>query len=123
MKSRTRSIPARKARRGRTTRAPGDRGAPAKSDSLALNADCTLAEADSLKAALAGLIDEPRAVTLDASAVQRIDTAALQLLAAFARDRRIGGRTLEWRGAEHALDPAARLLGMSDLLGLSGGPR
>lgn len=123
MKSRTRTTPARKARRGRAARAPVDRGAPARSDSLALNADCTLAEADSLKAALAGLLDEPQAVTLDASALQRIDTAALQLLAAFVRDRRLGGRAVTWRGAEHALEPAARLLGMGDLLGLAGGSR
>ncbi len=123
MKSRTRSTPARKARRGRAPRAPVDRGPAAQSDSLALSADCTLAEADSLKEALSGLIDEPRAVTLDASALQRIDTAALQLLAAFVRDRRIGGRAVTWRGAEHALEPAARLLGMSDLLGLAGEPR
>lgn len=90
---------------------------------LVLQADCTLAEADSLQAALTGLLEEPRTVTLDAGAVQRIDTAALQLLAAFVRDRRLAGRIVGWREAERTLEPAARLLGMSDMLGLAGAPR
>ncbi len=90
---------------------------------LALNADCTLAEADMLKVALTALVDEAQTVTLDAAAVQRIDTAALQLLAAFVRDRRLGGLSVDWRGAEQTLEPAARLLGMSGMLGLCGESR
>lgn len=120
MKSRTRSNPARKPGRGRATRAPAGRKAPGKSGPLALSADCTLAEADSLKAALKKLVNVPESVTLDASAVQRIDTAALQLLAAFARDRRLAGRAVDWRGAQQTLEPAAQLLGMREMLGLAG---
>lgn len=123
MKSRTRSTPTRKSGRGRAARASTGRKAAAKTDLLALDADCTLAEADSLKAALLGLIDEAATVTLDASAIQRIDTAALQLLAAFVRDRRLAGRAVQWRGAQQTLEPAARLLGMSGMLQLSGEAR
>ena len=53
---------------------------------------CTVAEADALKAQLAARLQESEPVTLDVSALQRIDTAGLQLLAAFVRDRRTAGR-------------------------------
>lgn len=88
-----------------------------------MNAECTLAEAEPLKTALIGLLDEPEAVTLDAGAVQRVDTAALQLLAAFVRDRRLLGRETQWRGADQTLQPAARLLGMDGMLGFAGESR
>lgn len=90
---------------------------------LALGADCTLTEAESLQAALAGLLTETQTVTLDATAVQRIDTAALQLLAAFVRDRRLAGHAIAWCGTEQTLAPAARLLDLGGLLGLGGEPR
>lgn len=88
-----------------------------------MNADCTLAEAESLKTALTGLLEDPRTVTLDASAVQRVDTAALQLLAAFVRDRRLVGHDTRWRGADRTLEPAARLLGIDGVLELAGESR
>ncbi|MGH8270016.1 MAG: STAS domain-containing protein, partial [Steroidobacteraceae bacterium] len=56
----------------------------------------------------------------DASALQRIDTAALQLLAAFVRDRRTAGRAVDWRGGTAALESAAALLGLKDMLELPG---
>lgn len=121
MKSHTRSTPARKSGRGRAARAARPaRERSRKSGELALNADCTLAEAEPLKTALTGLLEEPRTVTLDAGAVQRVDTAALQLLAAFVRDRRLVGRNTEWRGADRTLEPAARLLGIDGVLELAG---
>ena len=124
MKSRTRSTPARKSGRSPAARAASSaRGRPCKSGELALNADCTLAEAEPLKSSLIGLLDEPQTVTLDAGGVQRIDTAALQLLAAFVRDRRLLGHDTRWRGTERTLEPAARLLGMDGMLELAGESR
>ena len=124
MKSRTPSTPGRKARRGRAAHAAAaPQHTPQQTGELVLDSDCTRTAADSLKAALAGLIEAPQTVTLDAGAVQRIDTAALQLLAAFARDRRLGGRSIAWRGAAQAIEPAARLLGMEGLLGFDGEPQ
>ncbi len=124
MKSRTRSTPARKAGRGRTARAASPpRARAGKSGELTLNADCTLAQAARLKTSLGGLLAEPHTVTLDAGAVQRIDTAALQLLAAFVRDRRLLGHGIQWRGAQQTLAPAARLLGMEGVLELPGESR
>lgn len=121
MKSRTRSTPARKSGRGRAARAASpSRSRRRNSDALALEPDCTLAEAEPLQRALTALLEQPRTVTLDAGAVQRIDTAALQLLAAFVRDRRLAGRTTEWRATDQTVEPAARLLGIDGMLGLAG---
>jgi ABC-type transporter Mla MlaB component len=86
--------------------------------SLSLAADCTVAEADSLKSELARRLNESAPVTLDVSALQRIDTAGLQLLAAFVRDRRTAGRAVAWRGRAAALEAAAGLLGLQDMLEL-----
>ena len=85
---------------------------------LILAAECTVAEADTLKSALALRLDESGAVTMDVSALQRIDTAGLQLLAAFVRDRRTAGRAVQWRGRAAALDTAAGLLGLYEMLEL-----
>lgn len=88
--------------------------------SLALAAECTVAAADSLKTELVRRLDESGPVIVDVSALQRIDTAALQLLAAFVRDRRTAGRAVEWHGRAAALDSAAALLGLNAMLELPG---
>jgi len=98
-------------------------GTPAESrtqedGALTLAADCTVAEADGLKSELARLLDESGPITVDVSALQRIDTAGLQLLAAFVRDRRTAGRAVAWRGEASALEAAAGLLGLNDMLEL-----
>jgi phospholipid transport system transporter-binding protein len=88
--------------------------------SLRLAAECTVAEADGLKAKLGRLLQATAPVTVDVSALQRIDTAGLQLLAAFVRDRRTAGRAVAWRGRASALETAAGLLGLRDMLELPG---
>jgi ABC-type transporter Mla MlaB component len=88
--------------------------------SLTLGAECTVAEADGLKSELARRLDESGTVTVDVTALQRIDTAGLQLLAAFVRDRRTAGRAVAWRGRAAALDAAAGLLGLGSMLELQG---
>jgi ABC-type transporter Mla MlaB component len=85
---------------------------------LALAAECTVAEAEALKSQLSRRLDESGPVTVDVTALQRIDTAGLQLLAAFVRDRRSAGRPVEWRGRASALEAAAGLLGLHDMLEL-----
>lgn len=81
-------------------------------------AECTVADAGSLKTGLAKLFDTADAVTLDVSALQRIDTAGLQVIAAFVRDRESQGRQVLWRGEAPALTAAAQLLGLNALLKL-----
>jgi len=126
MKTRKQQAPAgKRAHEGPAARGPSRRRGAAAPKSraagqrpLALTAECTVAEADSLKAALARRLEDAGMVTLDARALLRIDTAALQLLLAFVRDRRSAGRPTEWRGHAPALDAAAAQLGLADLLGL-----
>jgi ABC-type transporter Mla MlaB component len=74
--------------------------------------------ASSLKESLAALLDEPLPVTLDITTLQRIDTAGLQVITAFVRERAGHGRTVEWRGTAPALITAAQLLGLTSLLRL-----
>ena len=131
MKTRKQKTPASKrARRPATKRRAAPRGKAAAGRSsrgrvkvrddglLTLAAECTVAETESLKSELLRRLDEAGPVTVDVSALQRIDTAGLQLLAAFVRDRRTAGRVVEWRGRADALAGAAGLLGVTDMLEL-----
>jgi anti-anti-sigma regulatory factor len=85
---------------------------------LALTAEYLVASASALKESLASLLDEPRPITLDITALQRIDTAGLQVLTAFVRERAAHGRAVEWQGTAPALTGAAHLLGLTALLRL-----
>jgi ABC-type transporter Mla MlaB component len=109
-------------RSGRT--APLERSARAGTAAvgrLVLGEECTLAEADALKRSLGRLLAQSRPVRLDVAALRRIDTAGLQLLATFVRDRRTAGRLTEWRGRAPALDAAADVLGLRGMLELPAG--
>jgi ABC-type transporter Mla MlaB component len=126
-KKSARQRPTKRGAAPRKTRARGKAAAPKHVESrvrsdeaLALAAECTVAEADALKGELARRLDESAPVTLDVSALQRIDTAGLQLLAAFIRDRRTAGRAVAWRGRAPALEAAAGLLGLTNMLELPG---
>src|ERR1700730_2729982 len=66
------------------------------SNTLALAAECTVSDAGSLKERLTGLLDEPRTVTLDVTALQRIDTAGLQVITAFVLDPAAHGRATDF---------------------------
>ncbi|MDA8348001.1 MAG: STAS domain-containing protein [Pseudomonadota bacterium] len=120
MNVRPRSKPARSTQRGRQAAvAAAPRGKSKRRNLLVLQAECTLTDAAELKSALCRLSDHDGTVTLDAAAVERIDTAALQLLAAFVRDRRLAGAALQWRAVSPAVHSAARLLGMDTMLALN----
>jgi ABC-type transporter Mla MlaB component len=77
-----------------------------------------ISDAVQLKSALAPLVSTAPVVMLDVSALQRIDSAALQILCAFLRERRSQGRATEWRGVPAGLRQAAGLLGLTAELGL-----
>jgi phospholipid transport system transporter-binding protein len=66
---------------------------------------------------LNSVLAHAKPVALDASRVERVDTAALQLLAAFCRTAREAGLALRWRDASPALREAAAMLGLHDALG------
>jgi ABC-type transporter Mla MlaB component len=84
---------------------------------VALPAECVIASAGDLRDALLARVGDTGNVQLDASAVQRVDTASLQVLAAFVRDRRADGLPLEWLGVSACLTDAATLLDLTNVLG------
>jgi ABC-type transporter Mla MlaB component len=108
----------RTTRRGRTARNTPAPGVEAKTGTFAVAAECTVADASSLKTGLSKLLEESGIVTLDIGAVQRIDTAGLQVIATFIRERESNGRQVQWRGQAPALSAAAKLLGLCALLKL-----
>ena len=83
-----------------------------------LPAECVVSGAGSLKADLARIIGCAEPVTLDAEQVQRIDTAALQVVASFVQERDKDGHATVWMGGAQALVSAAKLLGLSEILRL-----
>lgn len=87
---------------------------------FSLPAECTLADAAELKTRLAKLLQSVKPVTLDVAAVQRVDTASMQVLTAFVRQRQERGRAVVWSGDSPAFTQAARILGIDTVLGLTG---
>jgi ABC-type transporter Mla MlaB component len=57
-------------------------------------------------------------VSIDVRSVERVDTATLQLLYAFVRDRSQRGLGVKWLGCPPAFLDAARMLGVHGLLAL-----
>jgi anti-anti-sigma regulatory factor len=86
---------------------------------VVLPAECAIASAPELRDGLLKRLSDARNVQIDASALQRIDTASLQVLAAFARDRRAEGLPVEWLSVPACLTDAAALLDLTDALGLA----
>lgn len=85
---------------------------------IAIGPDLGIEAAADLKALLLPHLESKRSVSIDASAVERVHSASLQLLFAFVRDRDQAGRKTSIDGATKPLLDAARLLGMSAALGL-----
>jgi phospholipid transport system transporter-binding protein len=79
----------------------------------------TLRDVTAFQAELAERLDDSGVVQIDASAVERIDTAGLQLLAAFVRDLRTDARLVEWTDCSAALRRAAHSLGLTSALDLA----
>ena len=66
----------------------------------------------------AKLLREPTSVTLDIASVQRIDTAGIQLIAAFVREREVARPAGPVARPAPAFTSAARLLGVASVLRL-----
>jgi ABC-type transporter Mla MlaB component len=75
-----------------------------------------------LQLSLCGYLETPQCVVLDVANIERIDTAALQLLCAFVRDRNARGFKVQWQGSSAALQEAADLLALRPLLCLPEAP-
>jgi ABC-type transporter Mla MlaB component len=89
-------------------------------NSLVLSSICSVREAAALKDSLSQLL-ELEEVTVDTANLERIDTATVQLLCAFVRDRAKANRKVTWAGESATLRDAARLLGVADMLALPPG--
>jgi anti-anti-sigma regulatory factor len=87
-----------------------------------MDRQCTLREAEALKLALDAAEDSSGDLVVDASAVDRVDTAGLQLLIAFAARLKLIERQLVWQGVSPALRAGARQLGLVEALGLPEAP-
>lgn len=84
---------------------------------VVLPADCRLATLAAVQAELVEALPGG-AIELDGRQVERVDTAALQLLTLLRRELDKAGGALTWSGASTALSEAASLLGLTKLLEL-----
>jgi ABC-type transporter Mla MlaB component len=85
---------------------------------VSLFSNSTVKDAAALKDTLLQVLAEPSSVAIDARSVERIDTAVVQVLCAFVRDRAARNLAVSWRGTPQPLLEAARLLGIGALLAL-----
>lgn len=85
---------------------------------VALSSNSTVKDAQALKDQLMKLLELPEVVAIDVRSVERVDTATMQLLCAFVRDRAERNSAVEWLGNPPAMVEAARLLGVEHMLAL-----
>jgi anti-anti-sigma regulatory factor len=72
----------------------------------------TVRECTALKQQLLEVVDSPESVTIDATDVELIDTAALQLLYAFGRERLAKDLSTLWEGENAIFRDAAAAMGL-----------
>lgn len=82
-----------------------------------LPADCRIGAQAALKVQLQEVLHRGE-IVLEVAELERVDTAALQLLVLFRRELEQHGGTLAWRGKSEVLGEAASLLGLEQLLNL-----
>ena len=98
---------------------PAPAPAPAAPEPIVvLPSNSAVKDAAALKVALVKVVALPGTVSLDVRSVERVDTATLQLLYAFVRDRAQRKLAVEWLGCPKALIESSRLLGVHTMLGL-----
>jgi ABC-type transporter Mla MlaB component len=84
-----------------------------------LGSDLGIEQARGLHAQLASHLNDEEKIVLDASEVERIHAAALQLFCLFCRDRRAAGHDVEFLRPSETLRNAAALLGATTLLSMA----
>ncbi len=84
---------------------------------ITLPTEPSIRQIGELHEALVAVIDQ-LSVRLDGTDVSRIDTAVLQLLAAFVKERSQDGHVTPWKGASETLLEAAAVCDLTDSLGL-----
>lgn len=111
-----RRMPAKRAASSGRKSKPKPRAAAKRAAALAVSGECGLPEVAALKKRLLAQIDAAAPVALDLGGLKSIDTANLQLLAAFVRDRQAKGRAVTWQGVPSWFAPAVRRVGLAGAL-------
>lgn len=106
--------------RKRASAAPAKAARKASTVSAPLAADCTIEHAPGLHQQLGKVLANRACVTLDFSQVKRCDTAGLQILVAFIRERREAGRPVGLKGVQDGFLATAKLLGLDALFRTEG---
>lgn len=83
-----------------------------------MDKQCTVREAEAFKVALQAAEDSSGDFVVDAAALERIDTAGLQLLLGFTARLKLMERRLVWGAVSPALRAGAKQLGLDQALGL-----
>lgn len=86
--------------------------------SLTWEGECCIDAIAERRAELAQALMSDSDVTLDLRALSRIDTAGLQLLAAFVLELGRRGQRVHWQGVSNIVLEGARVMGLGGLLGL-----
>ncbi|HEY4144031.1 STAS domain-containing protein [Pinirhizobacter sp.] len=85
---------------------------------ITLDADLRLSQAPALRERLLKALGAGSPVTLDGGDVAQVDTAALQVLCAFARDAIGAGLPVGWSRVSPALREGAAMLGLNQTMNL-----
>ena len=85
---------------------------------LKLPEEISIANVTEWKTKLGNLLHQPSPLILDAAELSRVDTAAIQLFAAFSTKVQKLDMQFEWESPSTALSKTAQQLGMSSALGL-----
>jgi len=89
---------------------------PSNPGLVTLPGECQLAGIESLQQGLLAIQEHAEPVTLDVGALQRVDTATMQLILTFILDRATAERSVKISGSSPAWDEAVNTLGFSRLL-------
>jgi ABC-type transporter Mla MlaB component len=84
---------------------------------VSMPADCRIADVGALHTQLRGALGSSQ-IVLDGGAVDRVDTAALQLLVVFQREAKQRERQVQWAEVSAPLHDAASQLGLTEALAL-----
>lgn len=85
---------------------------------LTLDADLRISAAPALRDTLLAALAAGEGIDIDAGAVAQVDTAALQVLAAFSRDARAAGLSVAWTGVSDPFRRGVSTLGLNALIEL-----
>lgn len=85
---------------------------------LSLPEELSIANVSEWKKQLSELLLKDTPLSLDAAALTRVDTAAIQMLSAFIIQVRSSGQEFSWVEPSETLKSTAQCLGMSEYLAL-----